>query len=196
MFGPSGVGKSTLARLLAGKETGYSGTLRVEAVSSVLYSYNTERLPGWTSVGDHLDAVTATEQKPLLDELKTVFGLTELMTSRFTQLSMGQQNRVNLVRYLVQEFDALIMDESLANVDEVTREKIILSIKRLFSDKLFFYISHNVAEVARFCQDILVLRGSRRTPQAISITGQNQTGDDPPQQSGLEQTMLEIVHAS
>ena len=55
------------------------------------------------------------------------------------------------VRYLLQDFDVLIMDESLANVDELTREKIILKIKALFPERCFLYISHNVAEVARFC---------------------------------------------
>lgn len=196
LFGPSGVGKTTLARLLAGKENDHSGALRTEAVSRILYSYNTERLPGWASVGMHLAGVTREGQKNRLEELETVFGLTEHLDSRFGQLSMGQQNRVNLARYLVQDFDLLIMDESLANVDEATREKIILCIKRIFPGKLFLYISHNVAEVARFCREILVLRGVRRSPQAISIHGQDQTSDDRPDAAELERTMLEIVHAS
>jgi ABC-type nitrate/sulfonate/bicarbonate transport system ATPase subunit len=196
LFGPSGVGKTTLARLLAGKENSYSGTIRAEAVSRILYSYNTERLPGWISIGEHLAGVAAEREPDLLNELVTVFGLTDLLNARFGQLSMGQQNRVNLVRYLVQKFDLLIMDESLANVDEATREKIILTVKRIFPDKLFLYISHNVAEVARFCREILVLRGARRSPQSVSVRGQDQTGDAPPTHGDLERTMLEIVHAS
>ena len=60
------------------------------------------------------------------------------MKSRFAQLSLGQQNRTNLTRYLLQDFDLLIMDESLANVDELTKEKIILKIKDHVSGPQFF----------------------------------------------------------
>ncbi len=60
------------------------------------------------------------------------------MESRFAQLSLGQQNRTNLTRYLLQDFDLLIMDESLANVDEITKEKIIQKIKEMFPNSLFF----------------------------------------------------------
>ncbi len=196
LFGPSGVGKTTLARLLAGLQTDFSGQFRAEAVSRTLYSYNTERLPGWTGVGDHLRRVTPENRTDLLNELVATFGLTEHLGSRFRQLSMGQQNRVNLARYLVQDFDVLIMDESLANVDEATREKIILGIKAVFSGKLFLYISHNVTEVARFCREILVLRGAKRSPQAVSVRGQDQTDGQRPREAELERTMLEIVHAA
>ena len=86
-----------------------------------------------------------------MEELVEIFGLSDCITSRFDQLSMGQQNRVNLIRYLLQDCDLLIMDESLANVDERTREKIILAIKAMFPERYFIYISHNVMEVAKFC---------------------------------------------
>jgi ABC-type Mn2+/Zn2+ transport system ATPase subunit len=118
------------------------------------------------------------------------------INSRFSQLSLGQQNRTNLVRYLLQDFDLLIMDESLANVDEVTKEKIILTMKAIFPDRCFLYISHSVAEVAKFCQQILVLRGRHRSPQTISLLGQDHSDGKAIIKKDLEQTMLEIVNAA
>ena len=79
------------------------------------------------------------------------------LESRFSGLSMGQKNRINLARYLVQEFDLLIADEVLANVDEPTRDHILERLKTLFPKKTFIYISHNALEVARFSQTIHVL---------------------------------------
>ena len=79
------------------------------------------------------------------------------MGKRFNQLSLGQKNRINLIRYLVQDFQMLIMDESLANVDELTREQIILKIKLMFPDRLFLYIPitswkwPNFAGTSSFC---------------------------------------------
>ena len=132
LFGPSGVGKTSLAKIITGDLKGYSGKLSGEGMRTLLYSYNLERLPGWSSVGNHLDKITPTARRDRRDELIDVFGLAELMGQRFSQLSLGQQNRVNLLRYLLQDFHLLIMDESLANVDEVTRERIILKIKDLY----------------------------------------------------------------
>jgi ABC-type nitrate/sulfonate/bicarbonate transport system ATPase subunit len=108
---------------------------------------------------------------------------------------MGQQNRVNLIRYLLQDCDLLIMDESLANVDELTREKIIFAIKAMFPDRYFIYISHNVMEVAKFCESILVFRSSGKTPQTIMINGCNISQEDLSPMA-LDATLLEIMNAA
>lgn len=197
LFGPSGVGKTTLARMLTGEIRGFSGEIALNGSRRVLYTYNLERLPGWSSVRRHIEETAAPARRRLAEELITEFGLAGCVDSRFSRLSMGQQNRANLVRYLLQEFDVLIMDESLANVDESTREKIILKIKDLFSERCFLYISHNVAEVARFCGRVLVLRGTSRAPQVVCVQGADQAPESPaPQPERLERAMLEIVHAA
>ena len=162
----------------------------------ILYTYNLERLPGWSSVRDHLARTTPSSNKNRIDELVDAFGLADCMQSRFARLSLGQQNRTNLARYLLQDFDLLIMDESLANVDEVTKEKIILTMKTLFPDRCFLYISHRVAEVDKFCRQILVLRGRHRNPKKISLLGQDYAGGKALIKKDIEQIMLEIVNAA
>jgi ABC-type multidrug transport system ATPase subunit len=196
LFGPSGVGKTTLAKMMIGGVNGFSGEISTNGMDHILYTYNLERLPGWSSVRDHLVRTTPASNKNRIDELVDAFGLADCMQSRFARLSLGQQNRTNLARYLLQDFDLLIMDESLANVDEVTKEKIILTMKTLFPDRCFLYISHSVAEVAKFCRQIVVLRGQHRNPQTVSLMGQDYAGGKEPVKKDIEQTMLEIVNAA
>jgi ABC-type multidrug transport system ATPase subunit len=196
LFGPSGVGKTTLARMMIGEINGFSGDIITSEIQHILYTYNLERLPGWCNVREHFQAITPNSSKEKIEELVASFGLEPCMHSRFSQLSLGQQNRTNLARYLLQSFDLLIMDESLANVDEVTKEKIILTMKTLFPDRCFLYISHSVVEVAKFCRQILVFRGHHRHPQTISILGQDHTHGKSVVKKNLEQTMLEIVNAA
>jgi ABC-type nitrate/sulfonate/bicarbonate transport system ATPase subunit len=120
----------------------------------------------------------------------------QFMGLRFSQLSLGQQNRVNLIRYLLQDFQLLIMDESLANVDERTREVIIFKIKEMFPDAYFLYISHNVVEVSKFCKEIIVFRTPAKAPQTTTVHGQDLRTGERLSKNDLEHTMLEIMNAS
>jgi ABC-type multidrug transport system ATPase subunit len=196
LFGPSGVGKTSLAKIITGELDGYKGEISSQGMQTFLYSYNLERLPGWSSVGSHLDKITPSSLRQRRDELVSAFGLDALMEQRFSRLSLGQQNRVNLLRYLLQDFHLLIMDESLANVDEMTREKIILKINDLYPNAYFLYISHNVVEVSKLCNQIIVLTGGTKQPPSSIVQGQDLKAGHTIERQKLEHTMLEIVNAS
>jgi ABC-type multidrug transport system ATPase subunit len=195
IFGPSGVGKTSLANIISRRTTEHGGRIETQGIDTVLYSYNLERLPGWSGVGRHIERITPVQKNETRDELVKIFELNALLDRRFSYLSMGQQNRVNLLRYLVQEFQLLIMDECLANVDERTRSRILCSIKAMFPQIIFIMISHNVVEVAKFCQDIWVLRGPEKSPQAVKIEGRNYKSDRVEDPQALQHTMLEIMNA-
>jgi len=195
LFGPSGVGKTTLAKMMTGEIKDFSGDISLREIRRVLYTYNLERIPGWSTVREHLETTTPEANRAKISDLVSAFGMQAYVNSRFAQLSLGQQNRINLARYLLQEFDLLIMDESLANVDEITKENIILMMKAAFPDRCFLYISHNVAEVAKFCRQILVLRSQHKSPQTLSIQGQDYSNNKALVKKDLEHTMLEIVNA-
>ena len=200
LFGHSGAGKTSLARLITGELPDSakfsSGEIKIRSMKTLLYSYNTERLPGWSAISHHLDKVTPASRKSQKDDLITLFGLETCMDQPFNRLSLGQKNRINLVRYLVQDFDLLVMDESLTNVDERTREKIILNIKTLYPDRILLYISHNLLEVAKFCDQIIVLRAVTKQPQCIIIRGQDHCMDCQSVAQPPERTMLELMNAA
>jgi ABC-type nitrate/sulfonate/bicarbonate transport system ATPase subunit len=88
------------------------------------------------------------------------------------------------------------MDESLANVDEATRELIILKIKEMFPGQCFLYISHNIQEISKLCKQILILRGCHRPPQTLSVDGQDHQTGKTTTKKDLEQTILEVINAS
>jgi ABC-type nitrate/sulfonate/bicarbonate transport system ATPase subunit len=195
LFGPSGVGKTTLAKIISGETDRFSGKVEKNSGLKILYTYNLERLPDWSSIGKHFHDITPFSKTPQTKEIIETFGLENFLHARFSQLSLGQQNRANLARYLVQDFDMLVMDESLANVDETTKQQIILKIKSGFADKTFLYISHNVAEVAKFCKEISILRRPEKSPRIITVAGFNYNGKTEPDQKDIDAVMLEIMNA-
>ena len=195
VFGPSGVGKTSFARLLADPVGNRDHGIITRDMDTVLYSYNLERLPGWSSTGSHLNKICPQGKEDLQKKLIEIFRLGPVLDSRFSQLSMGQQNRMNLIRYLLQDFDLLILDESLANVDEKLREKIILGVKALFPDKMFLYISHNLMEVAKFCRDILVLGEASGQKKNCMIRGRDYRKGYVLEKPALDKVMLEIMNA-
>ena len=195
VFGPSGVGKTSFARLLSQYRDHPELPIQTPGIGTILYTYNLERLPGWSAAGRHLDRVCPRDRRDLKEKLIEIFHLEPVLNSRFSQLSMGQQNRMNLIRYLLQDFDLMILDESLANVDEKLRQSILLAIKTLFSHKMFLYISHNLMEVARFCKDILVLTEPNQEKPNRLISGLDQAPGTDLEKSDLDRVMLEIMNA-
>ncbi len=202
LFGFSGCGKSTLAKIIAGSLHPTHGKIATQDINTILLCYNTERLPGWLSIGRHLESVLPKDSflKDELDNFINTFGLKHLLNKKFFRLSMGQKNRVNLVRYLLQEFDVLICDEALANVDEPSRNWILSVIKdRFCSEKIILYISHNIEEVCFFSKKIFILpSGGNPIGRLIEIEGMDGIKKNGHQdvEGHLQSLILEVLKAA
>ena len=133
LLGPSGVGKSTLLRLLAGLEEPAGGELRVGSGNtgggghSFAVVFQKPLLYPWLTVrenvalGGRFRALRGRVDARHVDDLLDHFGIAELADSRPDQISGGQAQRVAVVRAAATRPEILLLDEPFSALDPVTR---------------------------------------------------------------------------
>lgn len=167
--GESGCGKSTVASLLTGKNTNYSGKITVGGVSlseidedalmkSITYvSHNSYLFKG--TVYDNLimgkpDATreemwTALEKAKLSEFLKGERGLETAVTEKGSNFSGGQRQRLALARALLHDSPVYIFDEATSNIDVESENDIMAQIHILAKEKTVILISHRLANTVK-----------------------------------------------
>lgn len=148
LSGPSGVGKTTLIRLIAGLETPDSGTIKMggEMLNvgrrlvpphqrSIGVAFQRPALWPHMSVESHLKFVTKNNGTSDIDKRKIITrllektGLASLAKRRPGQLSEGQAQRLSIARAIASKPHYLMMDEPFTNLDPKIRDEMIQLVK-------------------------------------------------------------------
>lgn len=180
LVGESGCGKSTIAGLLAGKNHGYTGRIRIggaelSAIKEesllkhvVLVRHNSYLFKG--TVEDNLrmakpDATEAEMEAALAKVnlwgfLKAQEGLETRLLERASNLSGGQCQRLVIARALLKDASVYIFDEATSNIDVESEELIMEVIHELAKTKTVLLISHRLANVVR-SDEIYFLKDGR-----------------------------------
>lgn len=191
LFGESGAGKSTLLRCLAGLERPDDGYIRVQEKPwfdkhkmlspqrrRVGYMFQDYALFPNMSVRGNLEfARPKGTAEGRVAELIELMALGELQHRKPATLSGGQQQRVALARALASEPQLLLLDEPFSALDHDTRLRLqdeVLRMQRHFGLTTIM-VSHDVGEVYRLSQRVLVLAGGKLdrqgTPRDVFSTG-------------------------
>jgi osmoprotectant transport system ATP-binding protein len=185
LIGPSGCGKSTLLRLLVGLTMPDTGSVLFEGVpvTSANVLALRRRMGYVIQDGGLFPHLTARGNATLLarylgrDHQQTEARLLELAgLTRFpvdglerypVQLSGGQRQRVGLMRALMLDPDALLLDEPLGALDPLVRSDLQEDLRRIFRElgKTVVLVTHDLAEAAFFADQIILMRGGRVVQQ-------------------------------
>ncbi|HOJ60797.1 MAG TPA: ABC transporter ATP-binding protein [bacterium] len=181
LFGPSGVGKTTCLRLIAGFERPSAGVVKLgeEIVSSeTQWVPPRNRRVGFCFQEDALwPALTAAEhiQIPLrtfmnnrddihrrTEDILISMGLAAFADRYPAQLSGGEKRRLALARALAMEPAYLLLDEPLSSVEGPMREELIRRLRECRSeDRAILAVTHQLDEALALGDRLVILSGGR-----------------------------------
>lgn len=176
LLGPSGIGKSSLLRLLAGLTSpGISGELLGGDGQSlggrVAYMAQQDLLLPWLNV---LDNITLghrlrgekADQQQALDLLEQV-GLADAAFTRPDTLSGGMRQRAALARTLMEDRPVVLMDEPFSGLDALTRLRLQALSAQLLAGRTVLLVTHDPLEALRMGDHILIMNGRPATLSAL-----------------------------
>ena len=167
LLGPSGIGKSTILRLIAELSTGASFEGQISASDMVslkdrfAYMAQSDLLLPWLDVrqnvllGHRLRGETQATERA--DKLIASVGLTDHVSKRPAQLSGGMRQRAALARTLIEDRPIILLDEPFSALDARTRAEMQELAAGALSGRTVFLVTHDPAEAARLAHRIVVL---------------------------------------
>jgi sulfate transport system ATP-binding protein len=178
LLGPSGGGKSTLLRIVAGLETPDSGTVHIDGtdmtgvparrrgIGFVFQHYAPfTHMTVWDNVAFGLKAARAPKERirQRVGELLDLVGLAGLAARYPAQISGGQRQRMALARALAVEPRLLLLDEPFGALDVKIRRQLRAWLRDLH-DQLHattVFVTHDQEEAMELADEIVVVNGGR-----------------------------------
>src|SRR5215213_8251061 len=180
LLGENGAGKSTLVKIIYGLIQPSDGEMRWQGEKMVLSGPSEARARGIGMVFQHFslfDNLTVAENVALgldgresfkdmsarLEEVSRVYGLPLDPKREVWQLSVGERQRIEIVRALMQNPKFLILDEPTAVLTPQEADQLFTVLDRLKAEgRAILYISHKLEEVKRLCDTATILRGGKK----------------------------------
>ena len=155
LWGPSGVGKTTLLRILLGLEKPDSGELMGTAVRWSAVFQEDRLLEGY----DVLTNLRFVCRQRLSDAELSAYAAALLPQNALSQpvceFSGGMKRRLSLLRALLVPFDLLILDEPFNGLDSENRKKAAALVRNRAQDKILLFAAHTQEDAALLGAEIL-----------------------------------------
>ena len=204
LLGPNGCGKSTTIGMMLGLIKPTSGSVFINGKNiennrtSLLEKMNFIspyiELPKKLTVEENLQVYGrlygVRNLKNKILELMEMLKLTNLKKRKTGELSSGQKNRISLAKALINDPQILLLDEPTASLDPDVGD-YVRSIIENFSSKTgstILLASHNMVEVERLCDEVLMMKNGEIIDQGKSIDLIRRHG-----RKNLEEVVLKIV---
>lgn len=180
LLGPSGVGKSTILRLILGVETAgaFDGTITADDANPladrISYMAQSDLLLPWLSVLENT-VIGARLRGELPDMYKAQallarVGLLQHHDKKPAALSGGMRQRAALARTLMEDRPVVLLDEPFSALDAGTRADMQELAAEVLQGKTVLLVTHEPAEAARLAHQIILLDAKQASQWAVPNT--------------------------
>ena len=176
IMGKSGVGKTTLLRLLAGILKSEKGRIVYKEDVKKSFVFQENRLVPWMNVYDNLKYITKDENAVKSALVET--SLYEEKEKMPDELSGGMARRLSIARAIAYGGEVFFIDEPLYGLDVKTSEGILELIKNTLNDKTAIVITHSPEEAFYLSDKIIFLKNSPICEAEIVETSDFATSDE------------------
>ena len=158
LMAPSGHGKTTLLRLMAGLIKPQSGSIETSG-KSIGIMFQEPRLFGQLTALQNVTLVIKDKKHKQARALALLqaFGVSDASDKYPDELSGGMAKRVSLARAIAYDPDVLLLDEPFSALDEDTKAEVIKAAKQLLCGKTVLLVTHDAKEAAEFADHIVTL---------------------------------------
>ncbi|KQT18747.1 ABC transporter [Methylobacterium sp. Leaf399] len=172
IVGESGVGKSTVLRVLIGLARPSGGSVRLDTRpdcrTPMALVFQDARLLPWRRVAANVafglegSGLSGAQRLEKAREMLALVGLSDFADRWPHQLSGGQRQRVAIARALAVDPDVLLMDEPFSALDSFTREGLQEELQRIQARtaKTILFVTHDIDEAVTLADRVVVLAGS------------------------------------
>lgn len=161
--GKSGIGKTTLLRIIAGLDTDYSGEIHGGGIQNVSFCFQEHRLFPLISAFNNILKVSFKEDSETNKELtrsllsKLSFTDSDMKLSP-EKLSGGMRQRVDFARAVLKKSKILILDEATKELDSALSEKILAIIKEESKKRLIIMVTHKEDEIEKLNAKVIFVK--------------------------------------
>ena len=207
LLGPNGCGKTTSIGMMLGLIKPTTGDIiiqnknintfeRNKLLSIMNFASPYVELPKKHSVKQNLQIYGrlygVKDLSLRIDELAEDLNLKDFLNKKTGELSSGQKNRVSLAKSLINKPEILLLDEPTASLDPDIGDYVRSYVQSYKSKNkvTILLASHNMAEVERLCDSVIMMKKGKIIDQGTSKEIINRHG-----RTNLEETFLKIVRS-
>lgn len=153
LIGESGIGKTTLLRIIAGLDKEFSGEI-TSISNKISYVFQEPRLFPNLNVEENISLV-AEDSRYSVKEVLSLIELENEQNSLPSSLSGGMKMRIALARAIYNDGDIFLMDEPFSALDDELKARLLPKVFDYLKGKTIIIVSHNLDEANKFADKII-----------------------------------------
>lgn len=166
IYGKSGIGKTTLLRIIAGLEKADSG--KITFVGKVSMVFQEDRLLENTDVYTNLYCVLGSRfDKAEVDMHLKEVGLEGAGNKIVSELSGGMKRRVAIVRCMMKSSEIILLDEPFKGLDTILKDNIIRYVVKYLNGRAVIMVTHDISEAEKIQAEIIEIKNLGRKNENI-----------------------------